>query len=139
MKSSFRHVCYLMVVLLMPSLVFAQGVPKAYELDAYRGKVNGHTVILMLANGYIAASTLKIYTINSRKPVVFEPANWDEDKNDRLKFVTQQQGTHGYFVLYNMQSGYEDVPDWISGKFYSDRKIIPVKLRLVKRPKRKWM
>lgn len=56
----FRHHSLLVMLCLASLQAFAQGVPKAYESIYYQGKVNGHIVKFLLANGYIGASGLTV-------------------------------------------------------------------------------
>jgi hypothetical protein len=123
---------FLAILFLVPLQTFSQGVPKAYEAETYHSKLNGQSVTFILANGYIAASSVKLFIPSHKKPVVFQADNAVEDENNRLKFVTYLPGRHDYFVMDNMQPAYDDVPAYIAGKYYSDNKVIPVKFWLVK-------
>lgn len=109
-----------------------QGVPKAYETIYYQGKANGRLVKLMLANGYIGASTLKLTVPGKKKPMVFDPDAGVADEHNRLKFVIADQNDREYFILDNMQEAYEETPTVITGIYYFTGKKIAVKLGWLK-------
>lgn len=121
----------LMLLCLISMQTLAQGVPKAYEAVYYRGKVNGSLVRLMLASGYIGASSVKLSLPGKAKPQVFEPEAGVADDNNRLKFVPVNQ-THPYFILDHMQDAYEEIPAAIQGIYYFNGKKVTVKLWLMK-------
>ncbi|MGZ3874022.1 MAG: hypothetical protein ACXVJD_13965 [Mucilaginibacter sp.] len=110
----------------------AQGVPKAYEAINYYGKANGRPVKFVLADGYIGASSIKMYIKTQNKPVFFEPDAGTADEQGRLKFVAGNPGNFGYFVLDNMQGAYDDTPAVITGIYIFNGKKVPVKFGLVK-------
>lgn len=129
--------CLIFVIAFSSSLhACAQGVPKAYEAISYRGMVNGRLVVFVLADGYIGASSLKMYLPGKMKPVVFEPDAGVGDEHNRLKFVSARPGTDEYLILDNMQDVYEKTPAFIAGYYFLNHKKIPVKFRPVKSHKR---
>jgi hypothetical protein len=63
-----------------------------------------------------------------KKPIVFEASSGVADEHDQMKFITYQPGRKDYFILDDMQDGYESVPAGIKGKYVINGKVIPVKL-----------
>lgn len=114
---------------------FGQGVPKAYEAINYQGKANGKLVKLMLANGYIGASTLKLSVPGKTRLISFEPDAGVANEHNRLKFINASQNDLEYFILDNMQEAYEEIPVLITGIYFLKGNKIPVKFRLVKKHK----
>ena len=128
----FRHYSLLAMLCLISLQAFSQGVPKAYESIYYQGKVNRHIVKFLLANGYIGVSALKIYLAAKTRPLVFEPDASVADERNQLKFVPVLAGSPGYFILNNMQEAYDETPACVTGNYFLNNKITPVKLRLLK-------
>jgi len=110
----------------------AQGVPKAYEPVNYSGKVNGQTVRLILANGYIGASSLKLSIPGNHKPIVFQADQGVGAQENRVKFVNELKGRHDYFVMDNMQDSYDENPEYLNGKYYLNHRVFPVKFLLIR-------
>ncbi|UOE50829.1 hypothetical protein MTO98_07035 [Mucilaginibacter sp. SMC90] len=108
------------ILILLPALGFAQGVPKAYEAFSYKGILNGHSVQLSLADGYIGAS----YIIS--KNIKFQPESNSPDEQHHLKFITNKNNS--YFILNNMQEAYGNRPGTITGKYYINNKAVTIKL-----------
>jgi hypothetical protein len=129
--------CIILVVFCLISLqTLGQGVPKAYEVVNYQCNLSGRTVKFMLANGYIGASAIKIIRAKM-KPLRFVPAAAVADEQNSLKFVSARQDNPDYFILENMQDGYEELPALINGKYHSRSKTTPVKLWLLKNARQK--
>ena len=126
----------LIILCLLSIQTFGQGVPKAYEGINYQGKVNSWPIRLMLANGYIGASYIKLYAPGQKKPLVFEPAAGVADEHNRLKFITEKQNDPAYFILANMQDAYEEIPNTITGTSFVNGKKMPVTFRLIRHDKR---
>ncbi|MBB6108658.1 hypothetical protein SAMN05421821_102107 [Mucilaginibacter lappiensis] len=122
----------LIFVLSAPSIIRAQGVPKAYEAFDYSGTVNGKVVRFSLADGYIGASYLHMYLTGKAKPVYFQPDVGIADEHNKLKFVPFPKGRSGYFILDNIQEAYDKNPAYIVGNYYLNHKVFPVKFRLIK-------
>lgn len=121
------------VVLCLISLnTLGQGVAKAYETTTYQGKVNGRLVSFNLANGYIGASSLKMYLPGKTKPLVFEPDGGVADGHSRLKFVAVNRSIIDYFILNNMQEAYDEMPAFIDGGYFLNNKKVTVKFGLVR-------
>ncbi len=129
---TFRYFICLMLILSAPLLAHAQGVPKAYEAINYQGKVNSKQVRFSLAEGYISASSLKMYLPGKIRPLVFEPDAGVADANNRLKFIPVPQGRPDYFILDNMQEAYDEIPAYIAGSYFFNNKKIAVKFWVVK-------
>lgn len=129
------RIVILSIFYLIPLQTLAQGVPKAYESVTYRASMKGRPLTLVLANGYIAASSIKMLPNTAGRVIVFEPDAGTEDQNNRLKFIPIPTGRQDYFIMDNMQSAYEEIPAYLAGKYYLDHQIIPVKFQLVKKRK----
>jgi hypothetical protein len=121
-----------MLLCLASLRMFGQGVPKAYEAVNYRGKVNGSLVRLMLANGYIGASSVKLLLPGKAKPLVFEPDAGVADADNRLKFAPINQAYSQYFILDHMQDAYEEIPAFITGNYFFNGEKVTVKFWLMK-------
>lgn len=111
--------------------VFAQGVPKAYGSINYFGKLNGRTIKLMLADGYIGASRVKVQ-FGKTSLIVFSPNSGVVDEYNQLKFIPAEEGRQDYFILDNMQEVYDGAPVFIEGKYHLKNQIIPVKFWLIR-------
>lgn len=129
---AFRYFVFFMLILSASLLAHTQGVPKAYEVRNYQGKVNGKQVRFSLADGYIGASFLKMYLPGEIKPLIFEPDAGVADANKRLKFISVIQGRPDYFILDNMQEAYDETPTYIAGSYFFNNKKIAVKFWVVK-------
>lgn len=116
---------FLILLVLVQVKSLAQGVPKAYERINYRGTVSGKLVRLVLANGYIGASSLELSVSGQKRSEVFQPEAGVADEQNRLKFIPLRQNDHGYFVLDNMQEAYAQIPSVIPGAYFlNDKKIL---------------
>ncbi|HMG08470.1 MAG TPA: hypothetical protein VK609_08170 [Mucilaginibacter sp.] len=120
---------FILLLVVRPFCGFAQ---KAYETEQYTGKLNGRTIQLALANGYIGTSKISLFNTDKGKPVLFIPDMGTADDQSRLTFHSTQKRWQGYFMLNNIQDVYEQLPAYINGKYYLNKKIIAVKFRLVK-------
>ena len=127
------HIVILALFIFIPMQTIAQGVPKAYEAINYRGIVNGQTARFVLANGYIGASSMKLFIAGNKKPILFEPDQGVSDEKYRLKFIPNQIGRHDYFIMNNMQEAYDENPAYMEGNYYLDHQVSPVKFKLIKR------
>ncbi|WP_158796090.1 hypothetical protein [Pedobacter sp. L105] len=125
----------LMGLCLISFETLCQGVPKAYDAVNYKGKVKGRLVKLILANGYIGASSLNFFMLGKTKPLVFVPDAGVANELNRLKFVAVNKNEPAYFILDNMQDAYEETPAFITGDYFLNSKKIPFKLAKVKYPK----
>ena len=130
-----KYLGFLTLTFLFTLQVFAQGVPKAYGSINYYGKWNGRPVSLMLADGYIGASRIKVQMGKTRL-IVFNPNSGVIDEYNQLKFIPAKEGRQDYFILDNMQEVYEAAPVFIAGKYHLNNQIISIKFRLIRRRKR---
>ena len=120
---------FILLLVVLPFCGFAQ---KAYETEQYTGKLNGRIMRLALANGYIAASTISLFNTSKNKPVLFIPDMGTADDQSRLTFHSTLKNRQDHFMLNNMLDAYEQLPAYISGKYYLNKQVITVKFRLVK-------
>jgi hypothetical protein len=120
---------FILLLLTLPFCSFAQ---KAYETEQYTGKLNGKTIRLALANGYIGASKILLFNTGKSKPVSFIPDMDTADDQSRITFHSTFRHRQDYFMLNNMQGAYEQLPAYISGKYYLNKQVITVKFHLVK-------
>lgn len=101
--------------LLMPALVSAQ---KAYKAVRYKATSDTPEFYLTLGNGYLAAS--KITRMDGDKPVLFYPDSNLPDDKDQLTF--HASGQSDYFILNNMLEHYDQSPDIIVARYWTDKR-----------------
>lgn len=92
--------CILLVCLLFSGSLYAQQA-KAYELVHYVAESNGHKYLLDYADGYPAASSIKIKRSN-RITFTFQPVNGAADKNGDLLFTASKSKQAGQIVLHGI-------------------------------------
>lgn len=104
-----------------PTVGFAQ---KAYETVYYKGKVNGMSIRLSYADGYLAASKITL-TPKNKKAKSFIPEKGVTQANGQLKFlhyINPLQPALAYFILYRLKDSAEALPAEISGKYNDNKK-----------------
>lgn len=92
--------CILLVCLLFSGSLYAQQA-KAYEMVHYVAESNGHTYLLAYADGYPAASSVKIKRSNLTTST-FQPVNGAADNNGDLLFTTSESKKAGQIVLHGI-------------------------------------
>lgn len=101
---------------LLPQFASAQ---KAYDVVRYRGKQDDCTFWLVLGNGYIAASKIKLLPQNG-SPVTFNPDNAIPDDKDQLTF--HAKGHSDYLIMNNMKESYDSSPEIMVGRYWSGKR-----------------
>ena len=120
---------YILLFTLLPFYSFAQ---KAYETEHYAGKLNGKSIKLELANGYIGACQIILRYTGKSKPTVFIPDMGVADEHNQLTFHAIAQNRQDYFILSNMQELYEQAPVYIKGEYHVNKKVAAIKFQLIK-------
>lgn len=121
-----KHISiFILLLALFPLSGIAQ---KAYETERYSGKLQGQTIELKLADGYIGASEIKLLAPHSSKIILYRPDSGVPDENYQITFSADGKTGAGYFILKNMQDAYDELPAAIYGQFKSGNKILAVKL-----------
>ena len=93
--------CILIFFLLSSGSLYAQQA-KAYEMVHYVAKSDGHTYLLDYADGYPAASNVKIKRLN-RITSTFQPVNGAADDNGYLLFTASKSKQAGQIVLHGIE------------------------------------
>lgn len=117
-------------ILLLAAVPFRSLAQKAFETVNYKGKLNNKVIRLALANGYIGASSIKF--TSKGKSLVFSPDSGVPDEHNKLIFRLAKYQQPNYFILSNMQEAYQELPLFINGEYYNNKKFTLVKFYLVK-------
>ncbi|WP_143014216.1 hypothetical protein [Mucilaginibacter pineti] len=115
---------FILLLTALPFFCFAQ---KAYELECYSGKLNGKTIRLDLANGFIGATQIVIPRKSGLAPVIYYANSGTPETNNTMLFQSKYLQKKDYFILDNMKEAYEDLPRFITGKYYFRKQLIKVK------------
>jgi hypothetical protein len=100
---------------------------KAYDAVHYVGKRDGCVFRLVLGNGYLAASKIKLLPENG-KPVFFNPDSAIPDNKDQLTF--HAKGHSDYLIMNNMKERYDSSPEIVVGRYWSGKQWSAVKFVL---------
>ena len=114
-----RKILILTLFMISPIISFAQ---KAYEMVEYNGTINGMTVKLSLADGYLVASKI---TFVSKKSKLFYPENGFINSAKQIKFAPNANTNEldkEYFILLNPKNDFDKIPQQISCKFWDGKK-----------------
>lgn len=116
-----------LLILLLIALPFCGFAQKAYNLERYTGKLNGKTITLELADGFIGGSAIKIPRRSDQSPVTYYANSGMPEANNTMLFQSKYLQKKDHFILENMQEVYKDIPDYINGKYYFNKKAVAVK------------
>lgn len=118
---------FILLLGVLPATTYGQ---KAFEFEHYRGRLQGKTVKLNLANGYIGATEISFAGQSGKHPAKFQPESGVAGQQFILR-NTDDKHTD-YFALSNIQEVYEKLPPYINGKYYTGKQIIRLKFYRVK-------
>lgn len=99
----------------MPIFTSAQ---KAYKAVQYKASFDAHKFQLILGDGYLAASKIKMWA--DGKPAVFYPDTGMPDDKDQLIFHAKEHDD--YFILNDMEEHYDDAPKIVVGRYWTDKR-----------------
>ena len=123
-------VCFIFVA--SPIYAFSQ---KAFEYEYYTGKTKYMTIKLSLADGYIAASEIKIVSLKTKKASKFLTETGYEQPDRKMKFYhysPSQKEFQDYFIIENIRDAYTIIPEKMKGKYYYKTHVIDFTLKRLK-------
>jgi hypothetical protein len=120
----------LLVIALLGLLPITVRAQKAFEFEYYKGTLQGKSVKLNLANGYIGATEIYFAGQPGKHPIKYQPESGVADSPFILRCTDNKRAD--YFALSNVQEAYEKLPAYISAKYYNGKQVIMLKFYRVK-------